>query len=762
MDIRLYTLIQWQDLADDGALNEDYPPIERVLSFDISTDEVIVINVFDKYAFPFLRSYHQITGALEAKDLVVRRDDPFANLVLPEDKIRPEHKEYRDAAWTDMAALLEHEDAEFMLSPRHRGALVRAHSINTVRPNRRGKLVRLSITIINKRLRLWWQSGRRKNAFLPDFNKCGGPGKPRLADNPRIDEDHRKVGRRSALAIANGRADTGIGIRMTADIYRKFQLGLNKFYKTSEKISLRRAYDLTIRKYFAVDYEIVDGNPVPVIPAEDERPTFDQFHYWYESVRDDEKEKRAREGDIEFELKSRCMLGDSKSMGFAPGSLYQIDSTIPNIYLVSEFDRTRIIGRPVLYNSVDVFSAALTGVCLLLEGPSWVGAMLALDNVTMNKVAFCAEYDIEIAEEDWPCEGLPTGILADRGEFEGYNADNLVNGFGMSVHNTGVWRADWKGLVERSFGIADDRVVKFTPGYVPPIGRSRGDPDYALQAALTPSEFRKLLLYHALDYNMNHYLKGYRKNEFMVADHVPLYPLELWNWGIRCRGGLLAAPDQDRVRLNLLPRRQATVTPRGIRLFGELYYTCEQALRQGWFEKARIRGEWRIEVAHHPRTTEYIHLPLDGARMVQCHRTPASMNLPARDWYDAMDYHVLEQAAYQASETRRLQSSATLQAHKDAIVSNAVEKTRAALAAAGPMSKRSRRGRIRENRASEQQAERSQNPLLGGVNTTVENARKASKVTPEAPAIADDYVPPSSKISRIGELLQEDLSIDEK
>ncbi|HEY2975968.1 MAG TPA: hypothetical protein VGJ48_25870, partial [Pyrinomonadaceae bacterium] len=160
-------------------------------------------------------------------------------------------------------------------------------------------------------------------------------------------------------------------------------------------------------------------------------------------------------------LKSRQMLGDPRKMGFAPGSLYQIDATILNLYLVSALDRTRIVGRAVLYNCIDVFSSALPGFAIMLEGPSWVGAMLALDNVCMDKVAFCAELGIDITEDEWPCKGLPTALLADRGELEGYNADTLVNAFGMRVHNTGVRRADWKGFVERSFGLADEKVVKF-------------------------------------------------------------------------------------------------------------------------------------------------------------------------------------------------------------------------------------------------------------------------------------------------------------
>jgi putative transposase len=299
---------------------------------------------------------------------------------------------------------------------------------------------------------------------------------------------------------------------------------------------------------------------------------------------------------------------------------------------------------------------------LLLEGPSWLGAMLALDNVSSDKVEFCAELGIEITEDDWPCKGLPAGILADRGEFEGYNADTLVNSFGTCLHNTGVRRADWKGLVERSFGLVNEKFIKFIPGYVPPVSRARDNRDYDLKAACTLDELRKLLAYYVLHYNTHQYLEGYRADEHMVANHVPGYPLDLWNWGIKSRGGRLMQPSRDIVRLNLLPRKEASITPRGIHFAGDLYYECDTALRENWFVTARKRGHGKIEVAFDPRTTARIYLPLDnGSRLEICTRTEASMNLPAMDWHDAMDYFTLQRAALQASASRTVQSDALKQ-----------------------------------------------------------------------------------------------------
>jgi hypothetical protein len=65
---------------------------------------------------------------------------------------------------------------------------------------------------------------------------------------------------------------------------------------------------------------------------------------------------------------------------------------------------------------VDVYSRMIVGLSVSLEGPSWVGMMLALENACADKVEFCRELGLEIAEADWPCRHLPEAILGDRGE----------------------------------------------------------------------------------------------------------------------------------------------------------------------------------------------------------------------------------------------------------------------------------------------------------------------------------------------------------
>src|SRR6266850_1018067 len=184
MQLMTNMLLEWAPMDNDRA---DLPSVERVLDFDIATDEVVVINIFDPKAFPCLRSYELILQAHRTETLKILEHDPFAKMMIPEKTISIKHRQHRDDAYKDIEALLSFEDPEFMFYPWKRGPLIKAHGSKTKRKNRQGKLVRLSHETIYKRLRLWWQSGRRKNAFLPNFDKCGARHIKRLSPTSQVD-----------------------------------------------------------------------------------------------------------------------------------------------------------------------------------------------------------------------------------------------------------------------------------------------------------------------------------------------------------------------------------------------------------------------------------------------------------------------------------------------------------------------------------------------------------------------------------------------
>ncbi|MBW4522821.1 MAG: transposase family protein [Scytolyngbya sp. HA4215-MV1] len=678
MKLFVNMLLEWQSETEASR-------IERLLWVDSSYTDVATIELLNPKALPIWQKCKELEEAISSQQAQVLEVDPYASLLKPEDTIPKKHRERRDQAWEVIAPLVEGKDGRIFFS-HGRGALLNAWVEKTG----------CTKMTLYKYLRRYWQGGQVRNALLPLFDKCGAPGKERKSRE-------KKRGRPNKISKIT---QIPVGVNVDDKIREKFNRGVRQFYENGQGRTLQDAFQKTLEKHFHKGYTLSsNGALVPCLPPAHELPTFGQFRYWYEKERDATQALTSREGKRRYNLRHREVLGDSTQMAFGPGSIYQIDATIGDIYLVSSLDRTRIIGRPVIYVLIDVFSRMITGLSVSLEGPSWLGAMQALENAAIDKVAFCQEYGVEIAEEDWPCRHLPEVILADRGELEGYNADNLVKALNVTVSNTPPYRADWKGIVERNFRLSNDKVIHWMPGavYKP---HERGDNDYRLDAVLDLHQFRKLMILAILDHNKEHRMDWYRMDEFMIQEHVEPYPLDLWNWGIRNRAGHLRVKSRDILRLNLLPSERVSVTYRGIRFKG-LFYSCDLALREQWFVRARERGSWKIDVAYDPRSLSDIYLRLDGGQRLECCQLiDAEHTFRGRDLYETLDYFETRKQQKELSRSRKQQSSAVLNAQMEQIINEGKEQTSTALEQVTGQSKRSRIKGIRSNRQEERDMER--------------------------------------------------------
>lgn len=282
-----------------------------------------------------------------------------------------------------------------------------------------------------------------------------------------------------------------------------------------------------------------------------------------------------------------------------------IDATIGDLFLTSQFNRNWIIGRPIIYAIMDLFSEKIVGIYVGLEGPSWSGAMTALANCAKNKVEFCKEYDIDINKEEWDCHQLCDSILADRGEFEGFAVENLINGLHINVKNTSSFRGDLKGKIERFFLSMTTAIKPFVPGYINEDHRQRTGKDYRNDGRLNLLEFTQIMIKYVLYYN-SHWLKSYNREEMMIEDDVDCIPNSLWEWGVRNRAGKLRSVSEDTIKLYLMNSAKALITFKGIKLSG-IYYGCKLALVEKWFEKAR-QGSWSITVSYDIRNMSYIYI----------------------------------------------------------------------------------------------------------------------------------------------------------
>ena len=429
----------------------------------------------------------------------------------------------------------------------------------------------------------YWTKGKTPNAFLPDYRNCG--------KKTEAGVERKKNGRPARHAGCFGKALDDRDIK-------NFSKAVKKYYLSRKKATLVSAYEKMLADNYAVASE-TDPDKLELFPA-DQIPSLRQFRYWCQKSFDIKTVKQKRDGSVKFELTGRAVTGRSDYKIMGPGAKYQIDATVGDIYLVSQFDRHSIIGRPVIYFIMDCYSRMVTGMYVGLEGPSWAGAMMAIENAASDKVAYCASYGINISEDEWPCHYIPAAILGDRGEMESRSADNLVQMLGIRIENAPPYRADLKGIIEQHFRTVNTNTSPFLPGKVLPDMSERGGHDYRLDARLDIRQFTEIIIRCVLYYNNSHSMDYYEKNEQMMKAGVDAVPLEIWNFGIRYCSGSLRSVSKDLLRLALMPVDRATVTERGVRFKG-LYYSCKEAFQNLWFEKARAKGAYKVKVFYDSR-----------------------------------------------------------------------------------------------------------------------------------------------------------------
>ena len=627
---------------------------ERIIWIDENNVVSFVINVYGDKSLPELKNLKQLRQEI-AGGCVDKLDyDPLLNVVRDEN-LSEKQKMIRDKAWSIIASLVTPEREPFIYYREERWTLI----TQVAQQNQ------VTEKTVYKYLRKYWQRGKNRNALLPDYHKSGGRGKPRKSGE-------KKRGRPRKYASD---PQIGVGVNIDEREQKIFRICINRYYHNRKQNSLETAYRLMIKEFYTEDFIYEDGIQKPILIPPGQRPSLAQFRYWYQQEFDIEKTLTARKGAKRYALENRAILGTSTMETIGPGSRYQIDATVADLYLVSRYNRNWVIGRPVIYVIIDVFSRMVAGVYVGLEGPSWLGAMMALVNAATDKVRFCQEYGINISSENWPCSGLPQVILADGGELKGKMVETLIANLNVRVENAAAYRADWKGIVERHFRTIHEYVKPFVPGYVDKDKGQRGVRDYRLDGKLNIQEFTEIVIRCILYHNNEHYLESYDRDEMMIADNVPVKPIDLWRWGISNRSGRLVSFPEDILKLNLMPAGRATVTGRGIRFKG-MRYSCDQAIEEQWFDQARSHAleaaDKYLDVSYDPRSMNFIYIRFEGGRgFEKCFLLPSEERYRDKS-LDEIEYlREYERLTCQRSRGEELQKSVDLAAHIEHIVNGA-------------------------------------------------------------------------------------------
>ncbi|WP_243545228.1 transposase family protein [Pseudodesulfovibrio tunisiensis] len=640
----------------------------RVLS--VLGTHLVWIDMEEPKAFPSLVSADDLMKAIDDETLS-RAKDPYAELAMemPEQGSTAQIKRDNNYALVRKVA----DDPEYYdrktLTARIKDVLATG---------------KISKPYLYKLLRRYWQRGQTPNAMLPDYKNSGGKGKRRLAPD-------KKLGRPRKFT-------PGIGAIIDAQSERLFRMAIDKYLLKDKGCSFpyahRRFKDL-YEQYFP-DVE------------ESEMPTRRQMQHFYQSEYQLPETLRKRTSSIEYNKDVRPMSSTANVDALGPGSRYEIDATIADIYLVSDSDRRNIVGRPVIYFVIDVFSRMITGLYVGFENASYPAALQALVVSMTDKVQFCKEYGFEITEEEWPTVGLPDAILADRGELLGHQIESLEACFSVRIENTPPYRGDAKGIVERNFRTIQAEFKPFAPGVVEKtLVKKRGGRDYRLDAKLTVRDFKEIILSSVLMHNQYDVLEKYDRDSDMPADLV-MTPLSLWNWGIQNRTGRLRTASEEAIRISLMPRTKATVSELGVSAFG-VHYTSKEIVERGWLHRGKgVRRPVGLQAAYDPSSADTIYLfpSQNSGEYWQCNLAQRSREFAGASFWDVWR---IKDKQKKVTAQSRLEMETQKRKHERFIADKIKDAEERAPETDG-MSNARRIGSIRTNKEQEKRRER--NPLI--------------------------------------------------
>ena len=678
--------------------------INEVLKFDgqlyrilsINFGDIFWIQIDNKNALPEVVREESLYEYLDNERLT-RARDPFANLILEEPTVNSIAFAKRDKAFNVIRKII--------LEPSHYEPSFRAALIHQIESS--GVV---SKPTIYKYLRKYWQRGQIPNALLPDYKNSGAPGKTRTETNTKKNGRKRQFG-------------DGEGCQITLDIEKLFRITISKHLLINNPLKTTEAY-----QKFQSLYE-------QYYPNEDSRnyPTLRQFRYFYHREYTKPQIVEAQTNSTDFKKDKRPLSATATSSVLGPGSRYEIDATIADIYLVADDDRTKIIGRPTFYSISDVFSRMITGFYVGVDNPSYAIAMQTVSVACRSKVALCKEFEIEISEEDWPTVGLPSAILADRAEMLSEQAETLTNGYNVHLETAPPRRGDAKAVVESCFRTIQAEFKPYAPGIVKGHRiKKHGESDYRLEAALTLKEFTQIIIRAILFRNNHHVLDKYDRDEDLPED-IPSIPIHLWNWGIENRMGKLRTVDSEQFRISLLPRTKVSISPLGINAWG-LYYNSGEVLREGWLHRSEeIQRPQNLKAAYDPKDTNKIYLFPNSASQTYwtCSLAIRSRAYTNMSFWEVWDKQYLEKHAQANAKHAETPHSIAFKRSVQAIIDNAKKQT--------PQSTQSNRERVSQIRANKKEQRQKAN-----LTPLQENPQMADIIKFNKSVEDDDYSLPFS------------------
>lgn len=564
----------------------------RILDLDAKNERLVLfrLGLLPESKKPFTVEFDEFSGWMDQNQLAFQDYMPPSRMTLEEDSLGEAQREERDRKYEQISSLVEDSSFVVRYAAQKRNTLVADRALDLGVNHK--KLYRL----INR----FWEHGQMRNALLASFENCGAPGQMRCAGS-------RQLGRPldEGTFIPRSRKSVNAG-----DAHRrKFEIALNWVIDETKSKKIKFTYARVYRRFKRLSPYREEIERATADNRAAQIPTMRQLDTWLtNNVGKLDIDRRILPPHV-WQKDKRGLESSADINAPIPGSRYEIDSTVADVYVVADYDRHKVLGRPTIYVVIDVASRMIVGFHVSLRWASWDCARQALYNAFTDKVDFCSRHGLDIGNDEWPSVGIPAKILCDRGEMIGHKARVVAKNLGTIIQIAPPYRADVKGIVERRFGIANED-LHFVPGTTLAQLRQRGEPDYRLNSVLTLNEVTQILcsLFHL--HNTQRQFDELFADGLVAQDLAPT-PVNFWSFHVSENRHALKQRSKDEIIAALLPSVPASITDRGIK-YKEMRFTCARASAEEWFTKARNTSRSKIEARADLSWTSDLYVRVKG------------------------------------------------------------------------------------------------------------------------------------------------------
>lgn len=492
-----------------------------------------------------------------------------------------------------------------------------------------------SRALVYRLLQLLFLHGFEVSSLVPRFDRCGAPGIPRP-----VSEQRKKAGAKNARQRI-GEPDPYPQRGVTDADRVKILAHYRSLAKPGK--SFRHLYAQILLRIYVTRYEDEGAGRVPIMPPEGTFPNMRQVRHIIESGTRRLERARRRTTQGHFERSKRGLRGRSYDHSPGPGHVYAIDATVGDVHLRSAVNPAWLIGRPVVYLVVDVWSTAVVGYYAALSSPSWANARLALFSTLCAPQLFAELWGLDPSDALIPAPCAPAAVLTDRGEYVSAGARDTCARLGINLAINAAYHPELKGMVEVLHRITKDDQFAFVPGAIDARRRELELKPSAKESALTLREYVQYLHLMIAHYNL-HADRSKRMTAEMIAAGADASPSGLWQFGHEAGFGYRKALPSDRLIADLLSRSTAVVRGDGV-FFESLQYDGDIASAEEWTGQARNRGAFERPVYHFPGSTSRFWCPGDDGGLHSFHLRPNARVPPGfclDEWRDLLMYELMQ------------------------------------------------------------------------------------------------------------------------